>query len=268
MLTLILEPFILKAILAGVGISIVVGALGCFVIWRKMAYLGDSLSHSSLLGIALGLAYGLNLHIAIILICSLFAIILVWLQYKKMLSNDSLLGILSHASLASGMILISLLKTPSIDLYSYLFGDILTVTKSDLMLIYFGAIIILLILFFKWQNFCLITISKDLAKSQNINIFYHQILLMFLMAITIAISIQIVGILLITSLLIIPSASARKFAKSPESMAIIASIFATLSVIFGIISSIFFDIPSGPAIVISAVIIFIFSQFANTKSHL
>ncbi|HLD77042.1 MAG TPA: iron chelate uptake ABC transporter family permease subunit [Rickettsiales bacterium] len=256
---MMLEPFILRAILAGIAISIVIGTLGCFVIWRKMAYFGDSLAHSSLLGIALGMLSGINFNIAIIIVCTLFAVILVWLQQKKFLATDSLLGILAHASLSIGMVVISLLKAPEVDLHAYLFGDILSVGNTDLYWIYGGAIFVFTSLFFNWQKLNLITICQDLAASQGINIFHMQILLMFLMTIAVAISIHIFGILLITSMLIIPAASARKLARSPESMAALAAFLGSIAIICGIFASLIFAIPSGPAIVVSSVVLFILS---------
>ncbi len=256
---MMLEPFIIRAIIAGVAISMIVGVLGCFVIWRKMAYFGDSLAHSSLLGIALGLLAGISSNIAIIIVCSLFALALVWLQQKKILATDSLLGILAHASLSIGMVVISLLKVPEIDLHAYLFGDILSIDSVDLYWIYGGAIFVFALLFLNWQKLNLITICQDLASSQGVNIFHMQILLMFLMTISVAISIHIFGILLITSMLIIPAASARKLAKSPESMAIIAAIFGCAAIIVGIFAALIFAIPSGPAIVVSSFLLFMIS---------
>lgn len=260
-----LDLFIIRALLAGVGIAIIVGALGCFVIWRRMAYFGDSLAHSSLLGIALGLLYSVNINFSIILICTLFAVILVTLEQKKILATDSLLGILAHASLSIGMVVISLLKNQKIDLYAYLFGDILTVTNADLYWIYAGGAVVLILLALNWSKLILVTICQDLARAEGLKIFSLQLLLMFLMAMVVAVSIHIVGILLITSMLIIPAASARQFARSPQQMAIIAAILGIVAVVLGIFSSLYFDTPSGPSIVVVAVALFVLSAFKSYK---
>ncbi len=262
------DLFIVRALLAGIGVAMIVGVLGCFVVWRKMAYFGDSLAHSSLLGIALGLLYQVNINVSIILVCTLFAVLLVILEQRKILATDSLLGILAHASLSIGMVVISLLKNQKIDLYTYLFGDILTVTNVDLYWIYGGGLLVLILLISNWSALVLITICQDLARAEGLKIFFMQLLLMFLMAMVVAVSIHIVGILLITSMMIIPAASARQFARSPQSMAIISSILGIIAVILGIFASLYFDTPSGPSIVVAAVVLFVLTYFVKAKNEL
>ena len=252
-----LDDFILRALVAGIGVAVVVGALGCFVVWRRMAYFGDSLAHSSLLGIALGLLYGFSINIGIIIVCSVFAILLVWLQYKHVLATDTLLGILAHASLSLGMVALSFLDYIQFDLHSYLFGDILTVSNQDLVWIYAGGALVLGLLIFNWSSLTLMTIHEDLAKAEGVKTFRTQLLLMFLMTIVVAFSVRIVGILLITSLLIIPAATARQLSRTPEAMAIIASMLGVLAVLLGMYGSMQFDTPSGPSIVTAASFLFL-----------
>lgn len=175
---------------------------------------------------------------------------------KKILATDTLLGILAHSGLAIGMISISLLKQ-NVDLHSYLFGDILTVTVTELWWIYVGAAIILAILAFNWSALVLTTINEDIAIAQGINTFFAKLLLMLLITIVVAVSVRIVGILLISSMLIIPAASARQLAHRPETMAVLSSLLAVCAVIVGIFTSLIFDIPTSPAIVTSSVAIFI-----------
>lgn len=251
-----IEPFILRAIIAGIGVAIIAGAIGCFVVWRRMAYFGDSLAHSALLGVALGLVMGISTNIGTIIICSFFAILLIWLQQKKILATDTLLGILAHSALSVGMVTLSLIEK-SIDLHSYLFGDILSVTPSEIYFILFGGIFVLIFIYFNWSSFVLMTIDEKLARAEGVNVILNQLLIMLLMTIVVAVSFKIVGLLLITSLLIIPAASARQLARSPELMAIISSVLAVLSVVLGIYSSIQLDTPSGPSIVVAATLIFI-----------
>ena len=251
-----IEPFIIRAIIAGVGIAIIAGAIGCFVVWRKMAYFGDSLAHSALLGVALGLVMGISTNLGTIIICSLFAVVLIWLQQKKILATDTLLGILAHSALSVGMVTLSLLEK-SVDLHSYLFGDILAVTSAEIYFILFGGFFVLIFLYFNWSSFVLMTIDEKLAKAEGINIVFYQLLIMLLMTVVVAVSFKIVGLLLITSLLIIPAAAARQLAKSPEKMAAISSLLAVLSVTIGIYSSLFLDTPSGPSIVVASTIIFV-----------
>ena len=251
-----IEPFIFRAIIAGIGVAIIAGAIGCFVVWRKMAYFGDSLAHSALLGVALGLVLGISTNLGTIIICSIFAIVLIWLQQKKILATDTLLGILAHSALSVGMVTLSLLEK-SVDLHSYLFGDILAVNSSEIYYILFGGFFVLIFLYFNWSSFVLMTIDEKLARAEGINVVMNQLLIMLLMTIVVAVSFKIVGLLLITSLLIIPAASARQLAHSPELMAVISSVLAVFSVILGILSSIYLDTPSGPSIVVMSALIFV-----------
>ena len=251
------ESFVIRALIAGIGVALVVGALGCFVVWRRMAYFGDSLAHSSLLGIALGLLYGVSVNLGIVIVCSCFAVLLVWMQEQHVLATDTLLGILAHASLSLGMVALSFLDYLQFDLHSYLFGDILTVSNEDLLWIFLGGAVVIGLLIINWSSLTLMTIHEDLAKAEGVNTFRTQLLLMFLMTIVVAFSVRIVGILLITSMLIIPAATARQLAKTPEAMAVIASLIGVLAVLLGIFSSMQFDTPSGPSIVTAASLLFV-----------
>lgn len=250
------EPFILRALAAGIGVAIIAGAIGCFVVWRRMAYFGDSLAHSALLGIVLGLAVNMNTNLATILLCSVFAFLLIWLQQKKVLATDTLLGILAHAGLSIGLVAISVLGQ-KIDLHSYLFGDILTVTASELWWIYLGGAVVLVMLLLNWSSLVLMTIHEGLAKAENVPTFFNHVLLMLLMTIVVAVSFRIVGILLITSMLIIPAATARQLANSPTVMAVMASLLGIAAVIGGMLGSLHFDIPSGPSIVVTSTLLFV-----------
>ncbi len=246
----------MPALLAGLGIAVMTAPMGCFVVWRRMAYFGDSLSHSALLGVALGLVAGWSAQLGIVFICSLFAILLLWLQRKRVLSNDTLLGILAHAALSIGIVAIALLEV-RMNLHDYLFGNILTVTTIDIYWIFLGGSVVLFFLMFFWSDLVLATIHEDLAVAENIPAFFLQVLLMFLMTIIVAGSIRSVGILLLSALLIIPAASARQLARSPESMALMATVLAVLAVVFGLWASIELDIPSGPSIVLVSTALFV-----------
>ena len=254
--TFVLDDFILRALAAGVGVAIVSGALGCFVVWRRMAYFGDSLAHSALLGIALGLLYGFSVNLGTVVVCSVFALVLVWLRHKRVLATDTLLGILAHSALAVGMVVISFLDDPRFDLHGYLFGDVLTVTWRELYWIYGGGAAALALLLANWSSLTLVTIHEDLARAENINTFRANLLLMFLMTVVVAVSLRIVGILLITSMLIIPAAAARQLTRSPEAMAVAASVIGVVAVFAGVFGSLEFDTPTGPSIVTAAAVLF------------
>jgi zinc transport system permease protein len=243
-----IEAFLIKALVAGMIVAIVSGAMGCFVVWRRMAYFGDSLAHSALLGIAMGVALNISHNLAVMLVCICFALILMWLQRQKVFATDTLLGIMAHAALSIGVITIGLLEQ-RIDLYGYLFGDILTVSDEQLWWLAIGGAVVLVLLVWNWSSLVLMTIHEDLAMAENVPVFRLHVLLTVLMTIVIAVSIKIVGILLIASMLVIAPATARQMARSPGMMAILACLVGVLSVIVGVYGSFAFDTPSGPSIV-------------------
>jgi zinc transport system permease protein len=250
-----IEEFIFKALIAGVIVALVAGFMGCFVVWRRMAYFGDSLAHSALLGIAMGVMLNISHNLAVMISSICFALFLVWLQRKRVFATDTLLGILAHAALAIGVITITLLEQ-RIDLHGYLFGDILTVGDEQLWWLVIGGGFVIIALAFNWSSLVLMTIHEDLAMAENVRVSRLEILLMFLMTIVVAVSIKIVGILLIASMLVIAPAAARQLARSPEVMAIFACLIGSISVVSGIYFSFEFDTPSGPTIVATLAAIF------------
>ena len=254
-----IDDFFIRAILAGVGLALIAGPLGCFVIWKRLAYFGDTLSHGALLGIALGLLFELNLELSVFVICTLVAITLLILQRRSSISSDALLGILAHASLAIGLVVLSLMTWIRVDLMGLLFGDILAVSKSDLWMI--GATILITgaILAIIWRSLFATTVSRELAEAEGIRAQTIEMLFMLLIAAVIAIAIKIVGVLLITSLLIIPAATARRISITPGQMMIASSIVGVVSVILGLLGSLNLDTPSGPSIVVAAVFCFLLS---------
>lgn len=252
-----IEPFILRAIMAGVGLALVSGPLGCFVVWKRMAYFGDSLSHSALLGVALGVLLGIDIHLAVVGFAVVFAMLILWLQQQRILAIDTLLGILSHAALALGIVAFSLMSHMRIDLFGFLFGDILSVSYRDLWWIYSGGAIVLIVLMSVWSKLLLLSLHEDLAKAEGVRVFLVNLIFMLLMAIVIAMAMRMVGVLLITALLIIPAASARQLARTPEQMAILAAGTGIVAVIIGVLSSLSVDIPSGPSIIVSATGLFL-----------
>ncbi len=253
------EPFLLRALLAGVGLALICGPLGCFIVWRRMAYFGDTLAHSALLGIALGLLLELDLNLGILAACLLIALLLFLMQRRRGLALDTLLGIFSHAALALGLVTLSLMDSVRVDLMGYLFGDILAVTQTDLLWIGLGGGLSLALLIRYWRALVATTVHADLAAAEGVAVEPLRLLLMLMIALVIALAMKIIGVLLITSLLIIPAAAARQFARSPEQMALVAVALGILSVGLGLWSSLQWDLPTGPAIVVSATLIFALS---------
>ena len=251
-----LDDFFWRAVIAGVGVAAVAGPLGCFVVWRRMAYLGDTMAHSALLGVALGLFLKVDLLIGVFAVVLAVALLLFFFQRQKLLTNDAVLGTLSHASLAMGVLIISLMAWVRIDLMGYLFGDILAVSLNDLYWIYGGGILILLTLLMLWRPLLAITFDGELAQAEGVPVLGVQLLFMLLVAAVIALSMKIIGILLVTSLLIIPVSAARRFSNTPEQMAIGGALIGISSVLLGLWASLHVDTPSGPSIVIAAVLFF------------
>ncbi|MDO9925211.1 zinc ABC transporter permease subunit ZnuB [Glaesserella parasuis] len=245
--------------LAGVFLTFITAPLGAFVVWRKMAYFGDTLSHSALLGVALGIFLQIDPYIAVILMTFILALCLVWLEQRSTHSVDTLLGIIAHCSLSLGVITISLLDNVRVDLMSYLFGDLLAIGFNDVLFIGIGVIGIATLLALYWKKLLAITVSPELAQIEGLNVARLRLLLMLLTALTIALSMKFVGALIITSLLIIPSATARRFAKTPETMVIYAIGLSILSVSGGLLLSALKDTPAGPSVVVCAGTLFLLS---------
>jgi len=257
-----MDDFLLRALLAGLGVATLAGPLGSFVVWRRMAYFGDTLSHSALLGVALGLLLGMDPNIGVILVSTTLAVLLVLFQQSGRLANDTLLGIFSHSTLSLGLVAIAFMQGVRLDLLGYLFGDILAVTASDLYWIYLGGALVLLILAWIWRPLLALTVHEELARAEGQPVVLTRLLFMVLIALVIAVAMKIVGILLITSLLIIPAASARRFARNPEQMALVAVLFGWASVALGLWGSLQWDSPTGPSVVVAAAILFALSSLA------
>lgn len=259
----LIEPFLLRAVVAGVGIAVIAGALGCFIVWRRMAYFGDTLSHASLTGLALGALAGIDLTAAMILVCAMIGIILFLLQYQRRIPTDTLLGVLAHSSLAVGLIAISFVQSVRVDLMAYLFGDILSITEIDLIWIYVGGGVVLGTLIFVWRRLIALTVNEDIARAERVAGTGVRLVFTALLAVFVAIAMKIAGILLVTALLIIPPAAARQFARSPETMAVSAACIGIAATLCGMFASLEWDTPSGASIVASAAMIFAVSLLAG-----
>ncbi len=252
--------------LAGILLAFITAPLGSFVVWRKMAYFGDTLSHSALLGVALGIFLEIDPYLAVIFMTVLLALLLVWLEHRTNFAIDTMLGIIAHSCLSLGVITISLLDNVRVDLMAYLFGDLLAIDFSDVKIIAVGVIFIVVILGIFWKKLLSITISPELAQIEGLKVPQLRLLLMLLTALTIALSMKFVGALIITSLLIIPCATARRFAKSPEQMTAYAILFSVLSVTGGLLFSGLKDTPAGPSVVICAASIFMLSLWKKERT--
>ena len=253
------DDFFIRALIAGIGVALVTGPLGCFVIWRRLSYFGDTLAHSALLGVTIAYTFEFNIAFSVFIISSLIALILIQLQKKTNLPGDALLGLLAHSSLAVGLVVVGFLTFIRFDIMGLLFGDILAVTTDDLLIIWIGGPLILLVLKFIWISLFASTVNYELAAAEGLNPDFAKAIFTILMAAIIAISIKMVGLLLITGMLIIPAAMARNLSDSPKKMVIFSVVGGLLSVIIGLFTSLEFNTSSGPSIIAAALLLFILS---------
>ncbi|MEX2297043.1 MAG: metal ABC transporter permease [Dongiaceae bacterium] len=263
-----LDDFLIRALLGGLGVALAAGPLGCFVVWRRMAYFGDSLAHSALLGVAVGAVLNVDLRFGVLGVGLAIAIILAGLERRAQLATDTLLGILAHSALAFGFIAVSLVPGLRADVIGLLFGDVLAISKSDLAWIWGGAAIVLAVLAILWRKLLLMTIDADLARAEGVPTAALRVVLMLLIAISVALAMKAVGALLITALLLIPAATARRFARTPEGMAVRAAGIGAIAVVVGLGGSLSADLPAGPAIVAAAAVIFAAVQFRRSGDRL
>jgi zinc transport system permease protein len=254
-----LDDFFVRALFAGTGVALVAGPLGCFIVWRRLAYFGDTLSHGALLGVALALLMQVNVTLSVFLVSALLSLALIALQRRASLSADALLGLLAHSSLALGLVVLAFMTWVRFDLMGLLFGDVLAVSKGEIAVIYAGGAAVLAVLALIWRPLFAGTVNAELAEAEGMNPQAATIVFMLLLAIVIAISMKIVGVLLITAMLIIPAATARRFASGAEMMAVLAAVAGVAAVVGGLYGSLAFDTPSGPSIIVAALALFIIS---------
>jgi len=251
------DDFLIRALLAGLGVALAAAPLGCFVVWRRMAYFGDATAHAAILGVALSFTFGISIF-AGVLGTSLSVAILISLLGGRNLASDTLLGVIAHSGLAIGLVAASLLVGVRVNIESYLFGDILAVSVQDLALIWGGGAIVVGLILWRWRPLLNTTLSPELALASGINPPRESLILTLALAITVAVAIKVVGALLIGALLIIPAAGARILARSPEAMAAMAALIGAASATGGLWLSYQWDTPAGPSIVTAAAGFFIF----------
>ena len=254
---IMLDDFFIRALIAGIGVALVAGPLGCFIVWRRMAYFGDTLAHAALLGVAMALLLEVNATLAVFVTGLLIALALLFLQKGGTFSSDSLLGLMSHSALAIGLVALAFMTWVRFDMMGLLFGDILAVSKADIAIIWGGGAAVLASLLAIWRPLFAATVSEELAQAEDLKPARANAVFVILLAAVIALSMKIVGVLLISALLIMPATAARRFAIAPEQMAALAAGIGILSVIGGLFGSLQWDTPAGPSIVVVALILFL-----------
>jgi zinc transport system permease protein len=258
-----LDDFFTRALVAGIGVAAIAGPLGCFVVWRRLSFFGDTLSHGAILGVALALALQVNIMLGVFVVALLLALLLLVAQRKTVLASDAILSMLSHGALSLGLVAIALMSWRRVDLIGLLFGDILAVSKTDIAVIYSGGVAVLALLVWAWRGLLAATVNRDIAvaeHSSGLSPTQLDILFTVLLAVVIAVSVKIIGVALMTALLVIPAGAARTFSRGPVAMIFTSALMGCLSVIGGLFSSLKLDVPAGPAVVVVAVILFVAGQ--------
>lgn len=254
-----LDSFLVRAALAGFAVALAAAPIGCFVVWRRMAYFGDATAHAAILGVAMSLAFSQSVFAGTLVVSILMAYLVSVLSWRGY-AMDTLLGVLAHSALAFGLVAVSFLPGVRVDLNAYLFGDILAVEQTDLLIMWAGAVVVCALIAWRWSALLMVTLNPELAHASGLNPKREQLVLTLSLAIVVAVAIKVVGVLLITAMLIIPAATARPLSKTPERMAIYAAAIGILATISGLYGSYSFDTPTGPTIVCVAAILFALSN--------
>ena len=259
-----LDDFMVRATLAGIGVAFAAAPLGCFIVWRRMAYFGDATAHAAILGVALSLALSMSVFAGAVVV-SLAMALLVSALSDRGYAMDTLLGVLAHSALAFGLVAVSFLSGIRIDLMAYLFGDILAVSRGDLLVIWGGATIVVALMLWRWKALLTATLDAELARAGGIEPGREQLVLTLALALTVAVAIKVVGVLLIAAMLIIPPAAARPLARTPEAMALIAAAIGAFSAVAGLRSAYWLDTPAGPSVVCVAAICFLATRLLRVR---
>jgi zinc transport system permease protein len=263
-ITTMLDDFLVRAGLAGVGLSLATGPLGSFVVWRRMAYFGDATAHAAILGVALALATDLPIGLGTLVVALAMAVTVAALAARGW-AMDTTLGTLAHSALAFGLVAISFVPEVRTDLSAYLFGDILAVSRADLAFIWGGALLVAGLLAWRWQPLLTATLNEDLAHASGIDPARERLVLTLALAVVVAVALKVVGALLIAAMLIVPAAAARGVSRTPEGMALTATLIGALATLGGLWLSLWQDTPAGPSIVVCATLAFLGSVYAGRR---
>jgi zinc transport system permease protein len=261
-----MDEFLVRAVLAGVGLSLATGPLGAFVVWRRMAYFGDATAHAAILGVALALAFSMSVAVGTLVVAVAVALSVSALAGRGH-STDTTLGVMAHSALALGLVAISFVQGVRVDLTAFLFGDILTVGWDELGWIWSGSATVLAVLVWRWSGMLTATLNEELAASAGVDPHRERMILTLALAVVVALALKVVGALLIAAMLIVPAAAARGFAKTPEAMAVLAVGFGMLATVVGVAASFSFDTPAGPSIVVAAAAVYVVSLVAGNRAR-
>ncbi|HLO79130.1 MAG TPA: iron chelate uptake ABC transporter family permease subunit [Magnetospirillum sp.] len=255
-----MDEFLARALAGGLALALVAGPFGCFVVWRRMAYFGDTLAHAALLGVVLGALLNVDFGLGIAALSLAVALVLAFLQRRRDLASDTVLGIVSHGALACGLVVLALMHDARVNVMGWLLGDILSLDWTDVAVLWAGCALLLAGLGAVWRTLVAMTVNEDLAAAEGHAVERARLILMVLVALVVAAAMKVVGILLVTALLVMPAATARKFARTPEQMAALAALVGAAAVVLGLAGSWQFDTPAGPSVVVAALALFVASR--------
>ncbi len=258
-----MEPFLIRALVAAMALAVIAAPLGCTVIWNRMAYFGETISQACLIGVALGLALEMNPSSTIFAVAIAAAFLILALGRQRFLPLDSILGLTHHGTLSLGVLATFAVAGPSLDLMSYLFGDLYAVTSSDLYVIFGLGAVILGVMWWLWQPLLRLAVHEQLAEAEGVRPLLVRGCFTLTLAVLVAAAIKIVGILLVIAFLIVPAIAARPFATTPERMVILTGIAGLIAVGLGFWLSLELDVPGGPAIVLMMALLAVCSIVAG-----
>lgn len=257
-----MDDFLIRAAIGAALLAAAAGPVGCFVLWRRMAYLGESVSHLGLLGAALGLLIGIAPLWGIGAL-ALAAAFIMARSKSRLIPADTHVGIIGHLGLAAGFVLLASMENVRADLMGYLFGDVLALSLADILWVAAASTGILVAIVFLWKPLLRLVAGGDIALAEGRHAELTETAFLALVALLVAFGLKVVGALMIVALIIIPPAAARPFAKSPEAMAILAALIGALAAPMGLAGAYVFDTPAGPSIVLATGIIFILASLTT-----
>ena len=249
---------LLPSLIAGLLIAIASGTLGCFVVWRKMAFFSDALAHSAVLGTALALIAEVNVLYGLIGYGAVVAIIMARFDNQLNYSSDTLLAIIAQVSLALGLLLIPFAES-NINIEALLFGDILAISWTDVAITAVITLVIITTLLVSYHSLINLCIDEELAATEGVPVIRFKLLLFLLLVALIATAVQVVGVLLISALLLIPAAAARRLATTPLQMLLLSPVIGLISVLLGLFAAYQLNTAAGPSIIIAAALLWLIS---------
>ena len=247
-----LDDFMVRAVIAGLIMVTIAAPMGCLMVWQRLAFLSDTLGHAAVMGVGLGLLLQLQPIFGVLAVALLIVFSLSRVTSFNTALSETTLAIISHTGLAGGIILVGLLPANTVNLEAILFGDLLATTTTDLASLLITTVLLLFVLLHHWRGFVAVSVSREMAQAEGIEVRKVQFLMYIMIALLVAVMMKVMGVLLIAAMLVIPTTSARLLSRSPEQMVLISALYGLGALGGGITGSFHFDWQTGPAIVVSA----------------